>query len=216
MSGGGITLTVRVVEYHVSLDGATTPELCCLITDLLDHTVHPAHLLAAAYRWRWDGSETALREAKSTLHGAGPGTGAMLRSHSPDLISQEHAAWIVATELVRATLRSAAAVAGRFTKGPRTGRPVRARHLSFTTARRALIATVAAGTATASLPVSVRTAGCRTALQAIAAARVTTDRHRHRPHKIKSRQAFGHAPRDTTTRTSPAVVHVCGTGPAAA
>ena len=80
VSGGGHTVSVRVIEYHVTLAGTTTPELFCLITDLLDPIVHPAHLLAAAYRWRWDGSETALREAKSTLHGAGPGTGAMLRS----------------------------------------------------------------------------------------------------------------------------------------
>jgi hypothetical protein len=27
LSGGGTTLTMRVVEYHVLLDGATTPEL---------------------------------------------------------------------------------------------------------------------------------------------------------------------------------------------
>ena len=74
LSGGGTTLTVRVIEYHVTLAGQTTPELFCLITDLLDHAEHPAHALAAAYRWRWDGAETALREAKSTLHGAGPGT----------------------------------------------------------------------------------------------------------------------------------------------
>ena len=41
-----------VVEYHVTLDGQITPELFCLVTDLLDHTTHPAHLLADAYRWR--------------------------------------------------------------------------------------------------------------------------------------------------------------------
>lgn len=216
LSGGGTTLIVRVVEYHVSLDGQTTPELFCLITDLLDHNTHPAGLLAAAYKWRWDGSETALREAKSTLHGAGPGTGAMLRSHAPDLIDQEHAAWIVATELVHATVRSAAATAGRFSKGPRAGQAVAPRHLSFTTARRTLTATVAAGTATASLPAPQRANAHQATLQTIAAARVTTDRHRHRPHKIKSRQAFGHAPRDITTRTSPAVVTVCGTTPPAA
>ena len=114
LCGGGASVTVRVVEYHVSLDGATAPELFCLVTDLLDHAEHPARLLAA---WRWDGSETAPREAESTLHGAGPGTGAMLGSHSPDLIGQEHAAWIVATELVRAVLRPGAAVAAPFTKG---------------------------------------------------------------------------------------------------
>ncbi len=124
LSGGGTSLTMRVVEYHVLLDGATTPEMFCLVTDLLDHHTHPAHQLAGAYRWRWDGSETALREAKSAIHDAGPGTGAILRSASPELIRQEHAAWIIGTELVRAATRSAAAIAAPFRKGPphRSGR----------------------------------------------------------------------------------------------
>ena len=211
LSGGGTSLTMRVVEYHVTLDGQTTPELFCLVTDLLDHTTHPAHLLAQAYQWRWDGSETALREAKSAIHDAGPGTGAILRSHNPELIRQEHAAWATATELVRAATRSAAAIATPFRKGPRTGQPVAARHLSFTTARRTLIATVRAGAATASLPAPTRAAAHQRALALIATARVTTDRHRHRDHKIKTRQAFPHAPRGITTRTAPAHVHVCGT-----
>ena len=210
LSGGGVTLTMRVIEYHVSIDGQTTPELFCLLTDLLDEDTHPAGLLAAAYRWRWDGSETALREAKSTIAGAGPGTGAILRSHTPDLIAQEHAAWIVATELVHAATRSAAATARPFRTGPRAGQPVHPRHLSFTTARRTLITTVRTGTATASLPAPARAAAHRAALDVIAAARITTDRHRHRDHKIKSRQAFTHAPRGITTRTARAVVHVCG------
>jgi hypothetical protein len=211
LSGGGTSLTMRVVEYHVDIDGATTPELFCLVTDLLDHTTHPAHLLAQAYRWRWDGSETALREAKSAIHDAGPGTGAILRSASPELIRQEHAAWATATELVRAATRSAAAIATPFRKGPRTGQPVAARHLSFTTARRTLITTVRAGIATASLPAPTRAAAHQRALALIATARVTTDRHRHRDHKVKSRQPFPHAPRGITTRTAPAHAHVCGT-----
>jgi hypothetical protein len=211
LSGGGATLTVRVIEYHVTLAGQTTPELFCLITDLHDHQAHPAHLLAAAYRWRWDGSETALREAKSTLHGAGPGTGAMLRSHTPALIRQEHAAWITATELVHALTGAAAAVAAPFSKGPRTGRPVTARDLSFTTARHTAIATIAAGTATASLPAPTRATAHRDALQTIAAVRGTTDRHRHRHRKIKTRQPFPHATADTATSTAPAVIHICGT-----
>lgn len=211
LSGGGTSLTVRVIEYHVTLDGQTTPELFCLITDLLDHTTHPAHLLAGDYRWRWDGSETALREAKSTIHDAGPATGAILRSHSPNLVTQEHAAWIVATELVHATTRSAATIAAPFQKGPRTGQAVAARHLSFTTARRTLITTVRTGGATASLPAPARAAAHQAALAVIATTRVTTDRHRHRDHKIKTRQAFSHAPGTITTRTTPATVHVCGT-----
>jgi hypothetical protein len=215
LSGGGTTLTVRVIEYLVSIDGQTTPELFCLVTDLLDHDTHPAHLLAQAYRWRWDGSETALREAKSTIHDAGPATGAILHSQTPELIRQEHAAWIVATELVHAATRSAAAIAAPFRKGPRTGQAVAARHLSFTTARRTLISTVRAGTATASLPEPTRAAAHHHTLAVIATARVTTDRSRHRDHKIKTRQPFSHAPRGITTRTAPAVVHVCGTTTAA-
>ena len=168
LSGGGTTLNMRVIEYHITLDGQTTPELFCLVTDLLDHTTHPAHPLADAYRWRWDGSETALREATSAIHDAGSGTGAILRSHSPDLIRQEHAAWITATELVHATTRSAAATAAPFRKGPRTGQPVAARHLSFTTTRRTLITTVRAGTATASLPEPARAAAHHHALAVIA------------------------------------------------
>jgi Transposase DDE domain len=211
LCGGGTSLTIRVVEYHITLDGATTPELFCLVTDLLDHTTHPAHLLAEAYRWRWDGSETALREAKSAIHDAGPATGVSLRSASPELIRQEHAAWTVGTELVRAATRSAAAIAAPFRKGLRTGQAVAARHVSFTTARRTLIGTVRAGTATASLPAPTRAAAHHRALAVIATARVTTDRHRHRDHTIKSRQPFSCAPRTITTRTAPAHVHVCGT-----
>ena len=68
-----------------------------------------------------------------------------------------------------------------------------------------------AGTATASLPEPARAAAQAHALAVIATARVTTDRHRHRDHTIKSRQPFSHTPRGITTRTAPAVVHVCGT-----
>jgi hypothetical protein len=214
ISGGGAALTVRVIEYHVTLAGTTTAELFCLVTDLHDHLEHPADLLAAAYRWRWDGSETALREAKSTLHGTAGGSGAILRSHSPALVRQEHAAWMVATELLHALTRAATTVAAPFTKGPRTGRPVTARDLSFTTTRHTAIATIATGTTTAGLPATVRAAVRRDVLQAIAAVRGTTDRHRHRPRKIKTRQPFPQATAAIATSTIPAVIHVCGTTPA--
>jgi hypothetical protein len=213
MSGGGVTLRVRVIEYHVTLAGTTTPELFCLVTDLLDHLEHPADLLAAAYRWRWDGSETALREAKSTLHGAGPGTGAMLRSTSPALVRQEHAAWMVATELVHALRRRAAAIAAPFAKGPRAGGRVQARDLSFTAARRTAIASIPAGSTTASGPAAARATATRTVLETIATARVSTDRHRHRDRKIKTSQPFSHASRALVTTTIPALIHVCGAAP---
>ena len=77
ISGGGITLTVRVIEYTVAVAGRDAPELFCLITDLHDHDAYPARTLAAAYHWRWIGSETSLKEAKSAISGAGPSTGPM-------------------------------------------------------------------------------------------------------------------------------------------
>jgi hypothetical protein len=58
ISGGGITLTIRVTEYRVSVAGRDAPELFCLITDLHDHDAYPARVLARAYHWRWIGSET--------------------------------------------------------------------------------------------------------------------------------------------------------------
>lgn len=60
-----VTVRVRVIEYWVTVEGQDVPEMFCLITDLLDCEVYPARVVAAAYRWRWDGSETGLRETKS-------------------------------------------------------------------------------------------------------------------------------------------------------
>ena len=57
--GGGITLTVRVIEYTVTVAGRDTPELFCLITDLHDHEAYPAQTLARAYHWRWAGWKPA-------------------------------------------------------------------------------------------------------------------------------------------------------------
>jgi hypothetical protein len=124
ISGGGITLTVRVIEYTITVAGRDTPELFCLITDLHDHAAYPARVLARAYHWRWIGSETLLKEAKSAISGAGPSTGPMLRSASPALAAQEHAAWVTAVELARAAARAAAAIAAPARKGRRAGQPV--------------------------------------------------------------------------------------------
>ncbi len=65
ISGDGVTVTVRVIEYYADVEGQVVPEMFCLITDLTDISEYPAIELAALYKWRWDGSETALREAKS-------------------------------------------------------------------------------------------------------------------------------------------------------
>ena len=65
-------IRMRVIEYYVHVDGQDVPEMFCLVTDLHDWQAHPASAPAAAYKWRWDGSETALREAKSAIRGASP------------------------------------------------------------------------------------------------------------------------------------------------
>ena len=71
ISGDGVTVTVRVIEYWVTVEGQKVPELFCLVTDLMDIDEYPAAELAGLYKWRWDGSETALRETKASLRGTG-------------------------------------------------------------------------------------------------------------------------------------------------
>jgi len=201
---------MRVTEYYVDVEGQQVPEMFCLVTDLEDWQQYPAAVLAAAYKWRWDGSETALREAKSAIRGAGPSTGPIFRSCAPDMIRQEHAAWITATELVRAVTRRVARHAAPARKGRRAGQPVQPREISFTAARRAAITTTRTGAATASLPSPITTARYHNTLHDLGRRRLTIDRDRHRDHKTKARQAFPAAGPGITTRKAPAVITVCG------
>jgi Insertion element 4 transposase N-terminal len=196
ISGDGVTMTVRVIEYWVTVEGQEVPEMFCLVTSLLDWEEYPGPELAGLYKWRWDGSETALREAKAPLHGAGPGTGAMLRSGSPALIAQEIAAWVISTEMTRGVTRDAALIAAPAKKGRRARLPVRSRDLSLARARRLILAAIRTGKTS------------YTALtRKIAEYRVITDRNRHRKRKSKSPSTFGHAGRkDTVTRIAPAVI----------
>jgi hypothetical protein len=207
--GGGVTLTVRVIEYTVSVAGADAPELFALITDLLDHETYPAEVLAAAYHWRWIGSETCLKEAKSAISGAGPSTGPMLRSASPALIAQEHAAWITAVELARAAARAAAAIAVPAGKGKRAGQPVHPREISFTAARRAVITSTRSGAATAGLPATLTAASRDRALAGLARRRVVVDRNRHRDRKTKARLGFPPGGPRLAALTAPAEIRVC-------
>jgi len=209
ISGGGITTAVRVIEYTVTVAGRDAPELFCLITDLHDHVTYPARLLAQAYHWRWIGSETCLKEAKSAITGAGPSTGPMLRSQSPALVAQEHAAWVTAVELARATARAAAAIAIPARRGRRARQPVHPREISFTAARRAVIASVRSGAATASLPAALTEANRDASLASLARRRVQVDRHRHRDRKTKARPGFPAGGPRLATRTAPAEISIC-------
>ncbi|MGH3410282.1 MAG: hypothetical protein ACRDRJ_48465 [Streptosporangiaceae bacterium] len=196
VSGDGVTMAVRVIEYFVTVEGQKVPEMFCLVTDLLDWEEYPGPELARLYGWRWDGSETALREAKAPLHGAGPGTGPMLRSGSPLLIAQEIAAWAVSTEMTRGVTRDAALNAAPARKGRRAGLPVRSRDLSMTRARRLVLAAIRTGKT-----------GYQALTRQIAKHRVITDRNRHRDRKSKSPGTFPRAGRkDTVTRIAPAVI----------
>jgi hypothetical protein len=187
---------VRVIEYFIDVEGQDVPEMFCLITDLTDIGEYPGPQLAGLYKWRWDGSETALREAKASLNGAGPGTGPMLRSGTPDLVRQELAAWAAGTEMTRGVARDAALAAAPARKGRRAGQPVRPRDISCARTRRAVITAIRAGRA------------CyETLTREIAKYRVIVDRNRHRARKSKSPSSFGHATaRDTVTRIAPAVI----------
>ena len=196
ISGDRVTMTVRVIEYDVHVEGQKAEEMFCLVTSLLNWEEYPGPELARLYKWRWDGSETALREAKAPLHGAGPGTGAMLRSGSPELIAQEIAAWACSTEMTRGVTRDAALTAAPARKGARAGLAVTVRSMSMARSRRLILAAIRTG------KISYQALTAK-----IAECRVVTDRNRHRPRKSKSPSTFAHASRkDTVTRIAPAVI----------
>jgi len=196
ISGDGVTVTVRVIEYDVTVDGQQVPEMFCLVTDLLDWREYPALDLAGLYRWRWDGSETALREAKASLRGAGPSAGPMLRSGSPELVRQELAAWAAATEMTRGVARAAAIAAAPAKKGRRAGQPVAPREISHARTRRAVTAAIRTGRIS-----------CTALARELAKYRTVIDRNRHRARKAKCASTFPRAGRaDTATRITPAVI----------
>jgi len=74
---------VRVIEYTIE-DGRDPAGPFRLITTILDHRTAPAIELAAAYAQRWE-IETSFDELKT--HQRGPR--AVLRSKSPELVTQE-------------------------------------------------------------------------------------------------------------------------------
>jgi Insertion element 4 transposase N-terminal len=201
LSGDGVTVEVRVIEYWVTVEGQEVPEMFCLVTDLMDWEDYPGPEMAALYAWRWDGSETALREAKAPLRGAGPGTGPMLRSCSPDLVRQEIAAWAAGTGMTRGVLLDTARAAVPARKGRRAALTVRPRDLSFARALRAVLSAIRLGNR------------CYQALTSeIAGYRNTVDRDRHRARKSKSPSSFPHASaKDTVTRIAPAVITMANT-----
>ena len=126
------------------------------------------------------------------------------------MIRQEHAAWITACELVRATARAAARAAAPARKGRRAGQPVHPREISFTAARRAAVTTSATAPPPPACPPPLTTARRKETLRDLGKRRIVIDRDRHRDRKTKARQAFPAAGRGTRTRKAPARITVCG------
>ncbi len=101
----------------------------------------------------------------------------------------------------------AAAGAAPATSAATAGRPVHPREISFTAARRAVMTTTRAGTATASLPASAITANRDSALASLARRRVNLDRHRDRT--AKARPGFPPGGRRIPALALQAQISVC-------
>ena len=84
----GDPITVRIIEYSVTTrdeHGATTSELFCLATTLLDPQTWPIEEFPDLYHERWR-AETLLDAVKTDLRG---GPNILTRSQSPDGTRQE-------------------------------------------------------------------------------------------------------------------------------
>lgn len=99
-------LRVRVIEYTIE-DGREPSGPYRLLTTILDPREAPAAELAAAYAQRWE-IETAFDELKT--HQRGPR--AVLRSKSPDLVTQEIWGHLCCHYAVRSLMYEAAEHAG--------------------------------------------------------------------------------------------------------
>ncbi len=97
---GGVA--VRVIEYTLE-DVADKEPLYRLLTTILDADEAPAAELAALYHERWE-IETALDELKTHLRGAR----IVLRSKTPDLVTQEFYGLIMAHFAIRGLMHETA------------------------------------------------------------------------------------------------------------
>ena len=136
---------VRVIEYDVDVEGQEVAEMFCLVTDLMDWEDYPAPELAALYARRWDGSETALREAKAPLRGAGPAPGrCSAPAPGPGPAGDRRLGRRHRDDPRGPPRRRPRRRPGR--KGRRAAQPVRPRDLSFARALRAILSRSASGT----------------------------------------------------------------------
>lgn len=200
-------LPLRVAEHNVVLPSSASgkvSETYTIATTLLDHEAADAGALCAAYPMRWSASETTIGENKTTVTGAGPATTPCLRSGEPGLLWQELWAWLAATHLVRASAAAAVATsAAAAVSVRRQAGPGGADQVSFTTMRRAAIASMRQSLVTATTSLTALAALADSAGQAALHVLTVTGRQRYSERKQKSRPAFGHTAVTKTTHTGP-------------
>jgi hypothetical protein len=97
---------VRVIEYEVA-DRDGKDELIALVTTITDLREAPAAALAAAYHERWE-HEGANAQLKTFLRGPGK----ILRSQSPDMVTQELWGYLLTHYAISALACTAATAAG--------------------------------------------------------------------------------------------------------
>jgi len=103
-SKAGTPITVRVIEYSLTHPSRAEDEgPIRLLTTLLDPAEAPALELAALYGERWE-EENAFDELKTHQRGAGR----VLRSKSPEMVTQEIYAHLLVYFAIRALINRAA------------------------------------------------------------------------------------------------------------
>ena len=96
------TLTLREVRYHVTQPGRRTRTLV-VVTSLIDPVAYPKEAIAELYGYRWN-VELDIRDIKQTLgldH---------LRCKTPEMVARELWVTLLAYNLIRGLIATAAAV----------------------------------------------------------------------------------------------------------
>jgi hypothetical protein len=183
LSGDGVTVTVRAIEYWPTVEGQAVPEMFCLVTDLLDWREYPRSISG--------GSKTGCGKPGRPCTAPIPGP-CRFRSGSPALVRQELAAWAAAREMTCGAARDVALAAVPARKGRRAGQAVRLREISHARTRRAILAAIRSG---------------RTCYQALTSRigkfRNVADPNRHLARKSKSPSSFTPATEKYTVTASP-------------
>ena len=99
------TMTLREVRFHVTVPGRRT-ETLTVVTSLIDPVAYPKEDIAELYGYRWN-AELDIRDIKQTLgldH---------LRCKSPDMVRRELWVTLLAYNLIRKLIATAAAVHGK-------------------------------------------------------------------------------------------------------